>query len=140
MGRRSEDEQVTMAGREEQKTRASGDQKVRDPQITQIAQINETTRDERTHKIIGAAMAGREEQKTRGSGDQKVRRKGKIDHFRDLEVYRRAFAAAVEIFQLTKQFPAEERYSLVDQIRRSSRSVCANLAESWLPARRAMDV
>ena len=37
----------------------------------------------------------------------------------------------MEIFEITKQFPSEEKYSLVDQIRRSSRSVCANLAEAW---------
>jgi len=49
----------------------------------------------------------------------------------DLEVYRRAFAAAMRIFELTKSFPKEELYSLTDQIRRSSRSVCANLAEAW---------
>ena len=55
----------------------------------------------------------------------------KILHFRDLEVYKKAFDAAMEIFELTKGFPAEERYSLVDQIRRSSRSVCSNLAEAW---------
>ena len=54
-----------------------------------------------------------------------------IKHFRDLEVYRRAFKAAMTIFQLTKAFPFEERYSLVDQIRRASRSVCSNLAEAW---------
>ena len=54
-----------------------------------------------------------------------------IKHFRDLEVYRRAFEAAMEIFQMTKDFPAEEKYSLVDQIRRASRSVCANLSEGW---------
>ena len=60
-----------------------------------------------------------------------MERKKYIRHFRDLEVYRRAFDAAMEIFQMTKGFPVEERYSLVDQIRRSSRSVCANLAEGW---------
>ena len=60
-----------------------------------------------------------------------MERKKNIRHFRDLEVYRRGFDAAMEIFQLTKGFPIEERYSLVDQIRRSSRSVCANLAEGW---------
>ncbi|MGH7136148.1 MAG: four helix bundle protein [Pirellulales bacterium] len=49
----------------------------------------------------------------------------------DLEVYKRAFAAAMKIFQLTRTFPAEERYSLVDQIRRASRSVCSNIAEGW---------
>ena len=60
-----------------------------------------------------------------------MERKRNIRHFRDLEVYRRAFDAAMVIFQMTKKFPAEEKYSLVDQIRRSSRSVCANLAEGW---------
>ncbi|MBP0028683.1 four helix bundle protein [Roseofilum sp. Guam] len=49
----------------------------------------------------------------------------------DLEVYQMAFDAAINIFELSKQFPKEERYSLTDQIRRSSRSVCANLAEDW---------
>jgi len=58
-------------------------------------------------------------------------RKNSISHFRDLEVYRRAFEAAMKIFQITKGFPAEEKYSLTDQIRRASRSVCANIAEAW---------
>jgi four helix bundle protein len=49
----------------------------------------------------------------------------------DLEVYQKAFAAAMEIFELSKRFPIEERYSLTDQVRRSSRSVSANLAEAW---------
>ncbi len=60
-----------------------------------------------------------------------MERKKDIKHFRDLEVYQRAFAAAMRIFELTRQFPVEEKYSLVDQIRRSSRSVCSNLAEGW---------
>jgi four helix bundle protein len=55
----------------------------------------------------------------------------KISSVRDLQVYKAAFEAAMEIFQLSKQFPAEERYSLTDQIRRSSRSICSNLAEAW---------
>lgn len=46
---------------------------------------------------------------------------------RDLEVYQLAFDAAMQVFELSKRFPIEERYSLTDQIRRSSRSVCANL-------------
>ena len=58
-------------------------------------------------------------------------RKTDIKHFRDLEIYRRAFEAAMKIFHMTKEFPGEERYSLVDQIRRASRSVCANIAEAW---------
>jgi four helix bundle protein len=50
---------------------------------------------------------------------------------RDLEVYRKAFDVAMAIFELTKGFPKEETFALTDQIRRSSRSVCANLAEAW---------
>lgn len=49
----------------------------------------------------------------------------------DLEVYQQAFALAMELFRVSKKFPAEERYSLTDQMRRSSRSICANLAEAW---------
>ena len=60
-----------------------------------------------------------------------MEKKKNLRHFRDLEVYRRSFDAAMSIFEMTKAFPKEERYSLVDQIRRSSRSVCANLGESW---------
>lgn len=54
-----------------------------------------------------------------------------ISNHEDLEVYKIAFDAAMEIFELSKNFPKEEKYSLIDQIRRSSRSVCANLAEAW---------
>ncbi len=56
---------------------------------------------------------------------------GKIETHCDLEVYKKAFAAAMTIFELSKGFPKEEVYSLTDQIRRSSRSVCANLGEAW---------
>jgi four helix bundle protein len=56
---------------------------------------------------------------------------GKIQSHRDLEVYQRAFDAAMRIFELSKAFPREEMYSLTDQVRRSSRSVCTNLAEAW---------
>lgn len=55
----------------------------------------------------------------------------RIQHFRDLDVYRKAFDAAMIIFKSTKTFPVEEKYALIDQIRRSSRSVCSNLAEAW---------
>ena len=51
--------------------------------------------------------------------------------YRELRVYQLAFAAAMEIYELSKAFPPEEKFSLIDQIRRSSRSVCANLAEAW---------
>jgi four helix bundle protein len=57
--------------------------------------------------------------------------KKRIVTHRDLEVYQKAMAAAMEIFELSKSFPKEETYSLTDQIRRSSRSVCTNLAEAW---------
>ena len=50
---------------------------------------------------------------------------------RDLDVYKIAFDTAMEIFEISKKFPKEETYSLIDQIRRSSRSVCTNLAEAW---------
>ena len=49
----------------------------------------------------------------------------------DLDVYNRAFEAAMRLFELSKKYPVEERYSLTDQCRRSSRSVCANIAEAW---------
>ena len=49
---------------------------------------------------------------------------------RDLDVYKMAFEAAMQIFEKSRSFPIEERYSLTDQVRRSSRSVCANLAEA----------
>lgn len=55
----------------------------------------------------------------------------RIQTHRELEVYRKAFDAAMTIHELSKSFPREETYSLTDQIRRSSRSVCANLAEAW---------
>jgi four helix bundle protein len=58
-------------------------------------------------------------------------RKKTIRHFRDLEVYQKSFGLAMKIFQITKTFPAGERYALTDQIRRSSRAVCSNLAEAW---------
>ena len=51
--------------------------------------------------------------------------------YRDLRVYQLAYALAMEIFQETKAFPPEEKYSLTDQIRRSSRSIPTNLAEAW---------
>lgn len=57
--------------------------------------------------------------------------RGVIRSHEDLVIYQLAFGAAMEIFELTKTFPVEERYSLTDQMRRSSRSVCANMAEAW---------
>ena len=55
----------------------------------------------------------------------------KIATHKDLRVFQAAFKAAMEIYKLSKSFPAEEKFSLTDQIRRSSRSVCANMAEAY---------
>lgn len=55
----------------------------------------------------------------------------KIKTHHDLQVYQNAFASAMQIFELSRAFPKEETYSLTSQIVRSSRSVCANLAEAW---------
>lgn len=55
----------------------------------------------------------------------------KIQNHTDLQVYQKAFEAAQKIFRMSKTFPKEETYSLTDQVRRSSRSVCANLGEAW---------
>ncbi len=52
--------------------------------------------------------------------------------FRDLIVYQKSYKLAMELFEITKSFPRDEKYSLVDQVRRSSRSVPANIAEAWV--------
>ena len=54
-----------------------------------------------------------------------------INSFKDLIVYQKAYLLAMQIFDLSKSYPKEERYSLTDQIRRSSRSVTSNIAEAW---------
>jgi four helix bundle protein len=56
---------------------------------------------------------------------------GNIQTHKELQVWQDAMDAAMDIFSMTKTFPAEERYSLVDQMRRSSRSVAANISEAW---------
>jgi four helix bundle protein len=68
-------------------------------------------------------------EKTRRENSQKT--KTNIRHFRELEVYQLAMDSAMHIFEVSKFFPPEEKFSLTDQIRRSSRSVCANIAEAW---------
>ena len=59
------------------------------------------------------------------------RKLGHAGSFKDLEVYKQSRELASQIFEITKSFPSEEKYSLVDQIRRSSRSIGAQIAESW---------
>jgi four helix bundle protein len=58
-----------------------------------------------------------------------------INSAKELKVYKIAYALAMEIFGISKSWPPEEKYSLTDQIRRSSRSVCSNLRESWAKRR-----
>ena len=53
----------------------------------------------------------------------------------DLVVYQKAYRLAMDIFHISKSWPKEERYSLTDQVRRSSRAVCANLQEAWAKRR-----
>ena len=93
--------------------------------------------------------AGTELQSGRGREAQKAARLElligremvvQIRSAKDLVVYQKAYALAMEVFRVSKTFPVEERYSLTSQIRRSSRSVSLNLREAWLPARRAADV
>lgn len=59
----------------------------------------------------------------------------RINSAKDLDVYKKAYKLAMEIFKLSRNFPREERYALTNQIRRSSRSVCLNLREAWAKRR-----
>jgi four helix bundle protein len=59
----------------------------------------------------------------------------KITSAKDLEVYRKAYGLAMLVFDVSRRFPAEERYALTSQIRRSSRSICLNLREAWAKRR-----
>jgi len=54
-----------------------------------------------------------------------------FDNFRELTVYKKAFALAMQIFNTSKKFPPEEKYGLTSQIRRSSRSVCSSIGEGY---------
>lgn len=56
---------------------------------------------------------------------------GQINSFKDLIVYQKSYKLAMEIFEISKTFPSEEKYSLTDQMRRSSRSITSNIAEAW---------
>ncbi len=59
----------------------------------------------------------------------------RINSAKDLDVYKKAYALSMSIFHLSKEWPRDEKYSLTDQIRRSSRSICANLREAWAKRR-----
>jgi four helix bundle protein len=58
-----------------------------------------------------------------------------INSAKELKVYKAAYELSMEIFEISKTWPPEEKYSLIDQIRRSSRSVCSNLREGWAKRR-----
>ena len=73
----------------------------------------------------------REEGNDRTNGPVGETAKKAIRHFRDLDAYQNALETALRVYELSKKFPDGERYALTDQIRRSSRSVCANIAEAW---------
>ena len=78
------------------------------------------------------------EREVGGQGSEVGRRRCQqlqINSAKDLKVYQKAYVLAMEIFQLTKYWPSEEKYSLTDQIRRASRSVCTNLREAWAKRR-----
>ncbi len=60
---------------------------------------------------------------------------GLVRAAKDLHVYQLAYRTSMEIFEISKRFPAEEKYALTSQIRRSSRSVCLNLREAWAKRR-----
>jgi len=59
----------------------------------------------------------------------------RINSATDLEVYKKGYALAMKIFEISKKFPLDERYALTSQIRRASRSVCLNLREAWAKRR-----
>lgn len=59
----------------------------------------------------------------------------RLNSAKDLEVYKKAYAVAMRVFELSRRFPPEERFALTGQIRRSSRSVCLNLREAWAKRR-----
>jgi four helix bundle protein len=81
--------------------------------------------------------ARQSDNQTMGQPENQPARKAKIVRLTDLEVYQRAFKAAMGAFQLSKSFPKEERFSLTDQLRRASRSVAANISEGWRKRRYA---
>ncbi len=84
------------------------------------------------HFCVGNLDSSRGENDIPNVGEIRHKR---VEKFEDLEVYREALTLQQAIFQLSKDWPKEERYSLTDQIRRSSRSVGANISEAWAKRR-----
>lgn len=90
-------------------------------------------------RLIRRGLRGRVRGETGGQRSEIRGRRSeddmKIESAKDLRVYQKAYALAMELFELSNEFPIEERFALTDQIRRSSRSVCANLREAWTKRR-----
>jgi four helix bundle protein len=88
---------------------------------------------ERVNRRRRTTSVKTDEQKQNEKLNGRVRETAKkaIRHFRDLDVYQNAFETGIRVYELSKKFPDAERYALTDQIRRSSRAVCANIAEAW---------
>ena len=76
-------------------------------------------------------MSAIKEGETRRVGEGEGKRRKRVVKHTDLEVYERAFVTAMKVFRSSNAFPTEERYSLTDQMRRSTRSVCGNISEAW---------
>jgi four helix bundle protein len=90
-------------------------------------------------KRLHIGRSSRKIQDREGGGGKGEEGRGMVDpgtgkvvkSYKELRVYQMAMNAAMCIFELSKSLPAEEKFSMVDQVRRSSRSVCANIAEAW---------
>jgi hypothetical protein len=78
-----------------------------------------------------AVASAKTERDQDGQPEWLTKESTRIDSAKDLAVYKAAYELAMEIFQLSKHFPPEERYALTSQIRNSSRSICLNLREAW---------
>lgn len=76
-------------------------------------------------------MRGFSDRQNNRSTEERNSRKSQIHSFRDLRLYQAAYKLQQLIFEITKRFPKSEMYALTDQVRRSSRSIGANLAEAW---------
>ena len=84
------------------------------------------------HRVSKSNGRGGDFESGRGGVRKGVSNLGqRIKHFWELDVYKLAFKSAKELYEISKSFPKEESYSLTDQIRRSSRSVCGNISEAW---------
>jgi len=98
-------------------------------QRSEIRSLRSEVRSQRSE--VGGRRAEVGGQKTEGD----LREARLIKSAEELRVYGEAYTLAMEIFEISKQWPKEEKYSLTDQVRRSSRAVCANLREAWAKRR-----